>query len=163
MARPLILPSVFSTTDFSMLVKKYGLRRHGIRLLALKYVQEHHSIKKSSDITGITSNTIRLWIKLFADKGLEGLLAPPTGQGRISLLTEQDEDKLRSILDQRAKNLTGGRLRGQDVQAIIKQEFGVSYKQSAVYTILHRIGCSWVTSRSQHPQSDPALQESFKK
>jgi len=28
---------------------------------------------------------------------------------------------------------------------------------------LHRIGMSWITARSRHPQADPEAQDAFKK
>ncbi|WP_169719646.1 helix-turn-helix domain-containing protein, partial [Psychromonas aquimarina] len=37
---------------------------------------------------------------------------------------------------------------GLDIQAYIQEEFGFHYHLSSVYKLLHKLGFSWITSRS---------------
>ena len=57
----------------------------------------------------------------------------------------------------------GGRIRGEDIQVLLKEKFFVDYALPSVYNVLERCELSWISSRSKHPKSDPVLQENFKK
>jgi transposase len=72
----------------------------------------------------------------------------PSFSGRTTYLTD---------------SLKGGRLRAEDIRELIKEKFKVDYGLSGIYPLLHRLGYSWITSRSIHPKADKNLQESFKK
>ena len=61
------------------------------------------------------------------------------------------------------KNDKGGRLVGTDIQLFITENFGHQYHLSSVYKLLHRLGFSWITSRSKHPKQSLEVQEDFKK
>lgn len=67
------------------------------------------------------------------------------------------------MIDKRQHHRQGGRLRSADIQALIKEMYGVDYTLSGIYNLAHRIGLSWITSRSVHPRVDLVAQESFKK
>jgi len=67
------------------------------------------------------------------------------------------------LIDKRQHHRQGGRLRSADIQALIKEMYGVDYTLSGIYNLAHRIGLSWITSRSVHPRVDLVAQESFKK
>ncbi|WP_404948395.1 winged helix-turn-helix domain-containing protein [Shewanella sp. SR44-3] len=56
-----------------------------------------------------------------------------------------------------------GRLIADDIQHFIALQCGVSYSHSHVYWLLHKLGFSWITSRSMHPQQSAEAQETFKK
>jgi transposase len=57
----------------------------------------------------------------------------------------------------------GGRLTGGDIIDYIKETFDIEYHPGSVYKLLHRLGFSWITSRSRHPQQSQQVQENFKK
>ncbi|MEG3756278.1 winged helix-turn-helix domain-containing protein, partial [Psychromonas arctica] len=57
----------------------------------------------------------------------------------------------------------GVRLVGTDIQLFIAENFGYQYHLSSVYKLLHRLGFSWITSRTKHPKQSPGAQEDFKK
>ena len=46
----------------------------------------------------------------------------------------------------------GGRLMGKDAQEILLEKFNVKLSKNSVYALLHKIGLSWVSSRSRHPK-----------
>ena len=45
-----------------------------------------------------------------------------------------------------------GRLMGKDAQEILLEKFNVKLSKNSVYALLHKIGLSWVSSRSRHPK-----------
>lgn len=61
------------------------------------------------------------------------------------------------------ENREGGRVRGQDIQVLLKEQFSVDHALPSVYHVLERCELSWISTRSKHPKSDPAMQEEFKK
>ena len=108
-------------------------------------------------------NTIKDWVHLFCEGGLEALLSIRSGRGRKSKLSQDQDSELKQLLSQKHESLNGGRLRGYDIRNIIEEEFGVKYALRGVYHLLHRLKYSWITSRSIHPKADPQAQEDFKK
>ena len=59
--------------------------------------------------------------------------------------------------------LSGGRLRGEDIIQLVKDEWGVEYTLSGIYRLMKAIGMSWVSTRSKHPKQDEQAQQQFKK
>ncbi len=163
MARPLILPDGFESVDFKALYKQNGTKRYGIRLLAMHYLQSGKGVKETSLLMLKTEFTIREWVKLYASGGIDELLSIRSGRGRAGYLSDLQEQELKLEIDKRSKSLKGGRLRAIDIQKLIEELFGIIYTLSGVYTLLHRLGYSWITSRSIHPKADKVLQEIFKK
>ena len=83
--------------------------------------------------------------------------------GRPAGLNELQRSQLREFIDEQCLRTSGGRLQGMDIQAYIEQTFGVIYRLSNIYRLLHEMGFSWITSRSKHPKQAPQVQETFKK
>lgn len=129
----------------------------------MHYLQIGKGVKETSSLMLKTEFTIREWVKLYTEGGVSGLLSIRSGRGRRGHLSGHQEKELKSEIDKQSKSLKGGRLRAIDIHNLIEKRFGVSYSQSGVYTLLHRLGYSWITSRSIHPKADKVLQESFKK
>ena len=163
MARPLHLPSFFKKENFHLLYKEHGQKKYGVRLLALHYLQKEKSVTETSQLMCKTAYTIKDWVRLYQEGGLKKLLAIRPGRGRNSKLSKEQETQLKKEIEKSTKALKGGRLRGADIHALIEKEFGVSYGPSGVYPLLHRLGYSWITSRSIHPKVNKGQQEVFKK
>jgi len=163
MARPLNLPEYFKRTDFKSLYKLHGQRKYGCRLLAMCYLKQGRSVYETSQLMMKTEYTIREWIKLYQEKGLDGLLGIRQGRGRRTNLPKSKEAQFKATMDELSQSLKGGRLRGVDIQELLKSKFGAHYGLSGVYALLERLGYSWITSRSIHPKANLILQESFKK
>ena len=163
MARPLELPPYFAKEDFRRLYKEHGQRKYGVRLLALYYLQCGKSLAETAQLVCKTPFTVRDWVCLFEEGGLHKLLSIRPGRGRNCKLSSQQETLLKKEIEEASQSLKGGRLRGEDINHLIEKRFGVSYGPSGVYALLHRLGYSWITSRSMHPKADPEAQEVFKK
>lgn len=163
MARPLHLPKFFEEEDFSLLYKIHGQKKYGLRLLALRYIQQGRSVKDSAALLFKTEYTIREWIRSYAERGIEDLLSISPGRGRNTKLLPSDEIRLKEEITRLTNSLKGGRLRAADIRELIQSKFKVNYGLSGIYPLLHRLGYSWITARSIDPQASKDLQESFKK
>jgi transposase len=94
--------------------------------------------------------------------GIDGL-RPRRGRGRKRKLLAEHEENFRQQVEELQQNREGGRVRGQDIQVLLKEKFCVDHALPSVYHVLERCGLSWISARSQHPKSDPQAQEDFKK
>ncbi len=163
MARPIKYPNGFFEEDFKKHYRQKGQQRFGLRLLSMIFLQEGKTFEESARLLHKTVKTLRLWFGRYSSGGIEALLCLSCGRGRKDRLSKKDQEELLHLIDERQHNRQGGRWRGVDIQVLIKEMYGVDYTLSGVYNLAHRIGLSWITSRSVHPQADLPAQESFKK
>ena len=163
MGRHFTLPAAVLDVDIESLYKRHGNHKYGVRLLALHRLKSGDSLKKVGLFLLKSVNTIKDWVQLFCEGGLEALLSIRAGRGRKSKLSQEQDSELKQLLSQKHESLNGGRLRGYDIKNIIEEEFGAKYALRGVYHLLHRLKYSWITSRSIHPKADPQAQENFKK
>ncbi|HPD65647.1 MAG TPA: helix-turn-helix domain-containing protein [Bacteroidia bacterium] len=78
------------------------------------------------------------WARRFNEEGLAGL-EDREGRGRKAKLTEADYEKLKNILLNRAPSdygLSGKNWNGQNINELIRKEFGVEYQKANVYIML---------------------------
>lgn len=113
--------------------------------------------------TKLCRRQVQNWVRRFNSAGLSGLEDRP-GRGRPCPLSveQQDEFKARLATGATAKDEVCT-LRGEDVQRILADEFGVLRKLSSVYYLLHSLGYSSLVPRPRHAEADSARQELFKK
>ncbi len=83
---------------------------------------------------------VQRWVYAYRDGGLAALVAkkPPGKKAKVC------------------------EFRGRDIQHLLENEFGVKYSLNGVYTVLHRMGFSWLAPRPRHRQADPEAQDAFK-
>jgi|LauGreDrversion2_6_1035139.scaffolds.fasta_scaffold23298_1 transposase len=151
------------TDNFEELYRVRGQQRYGVRLLALWKIQSGLTEEAVCGFLQKTHRTIRTWRQLYEKEGVSGLLQMKPGRGGKWKLKPEDVGRFREVLDLRSKSLKGGRLRGIDIQEILRNEFKAEYGLSGVYELLKRLGYSWITCRSIHPKANKELQDSFKK
>lgn len=163
MARPIKYPNGFFEEDFKKHYRQKGQQKFGVRLLSMIFLQEGKTFEETSGLVRKTVKTLRLWFGRYRSGGIDSLLCLSSGRGRKDRLSKKAQEDLLTLIDKRQHNQQGGRLRGADIQALIKELYGVDYTLSGIYNLAHRIGLSWITSRSVHPQVDVVAQESFKK
>ena len=147
--------------DFASLYRQRGQQKHGVRLLALWKIQAGMSETEVCQLIGKTHKTVRGWRRMYEQNGIEGLLHIAPGRGRKARvdLGENFAEDISDLQEER----NGGRIRCQDIVDLVRDKYGVQYTTSGMYHILHRLGFSWITSRSQHPKSSPEAMENFKK
>lgn len=148
--------------DFFRLSTTEPHPRTRIRLLALGHLQSGKRKTEVVNMFQITFPTLRKWLLWFIEDKIQGL---KEGQrsGRNKKLPLEKEEEFRQQVEALQEMRGGGRVRGQDIQILLKEKFSADYALKSVYDVLKRCGLSWISSRSKHPNSDPVLQEEFKK
>ena len=130
----------------------------GIRLVCLK-----HSTTEAGMAVGVSSTEIRRWVNRFNAGGIEAM-RPNWSSGRPTKLTpEQMEAFCERIRNGPTEDDAFSSWRGHFVRDVLRDEFGVSYKLTGVYKLLHRMGFSSLMPRRKHPGSSDEDQEDFKK
>lgn len=149
-----------ANTDFFQFARRESDPRVRIRLLALGHLQ---SEKTKTDVVGmfrITFPTLRTWMLRFIAEGIEGLKSR-RGRGRKRKPSAEQEESFSQQVEELQQNREGGRVRGQDIQVLLKERFCVDHALPTVYHVLERCGLSWISARSKHPKSDPEAQRRF--
>ena len=148
--------------DFKALAKKEKDKRIYQRLMMLAYLKEGMSKAQVSRLTFTAPDRVYAWLKRFREQGIEGLRDKPRS-GRPGLLDRSAYDALQQKIKDSQSLLSGGRLRGEDIIQLVKDEWGVEYTLSGIYRLMKAIGMSWVSTRSKHPEQDEQAQQQFKK
>lgn len=133
------------------------------RLRTIVLAKRSYTAPEIATCIGFSRRSVQEWIGRYNREGLAGL-ETRAGRGRKPPLTPEAADQLKQRLDAGPLPDDGVcTLRGKDVQRILEREFGQLRSLNAVYGLLHRLGYSSLVPRPQHPQTDPAAQEEFKK
>ena len=133
------------------------------RLRVIRWALEGLTADEVATQTKLCRRQVQNWVRRFNGEGLAGLEDRP-GRGRPCPLTAEQQVQFKA-------RLTTGptvkdevcTLRGEDLQRILEQEFGVLRKLSSVYYLLHSLGYSSLVPRPRHVKADPGRQELFKK
>lgn len=154
--------SPFDHIDFKSLIAKETNGRMRVRLMALSHIKEGANNAQTARNLHISRRIVNDWLKRFYAQGLEGLKEKPRS-GRPSRLNETQLAQLSEYIRNNSIKESGGRLNAQILVNYIAQEFKLNYCVSNVYRLLHKLGFSWITSRSRHPKQSDEVQEAFKK
>jgi putative transposase len=148
--------------DFLKLYQTERNARGKIRFLALHHFQQGKSKKETCEMLCISHHTLNSWISWYREEGADRLRRKVKGRGIKSKLSASKESLRDAILElQSTRN--GGRVVGEDIRRMILQNYNVTYHEDYIYTLLKKLGLSWISSRSKHPKSDPAAMAAFKK
>ncbi len=115
-----------------------------------------------AEVLRIEMRTVANWIRRYKEDGIDGL-KDKVGRGLKARLSKDNENIFRDKVLAMQESRKGGRVRAKDVKEMLEADFDVCYQLSAVYSLLHRVGLSWISSRSKHPKQTPEVQELFKK
>ena len=162
MRSQLILPEEIHKHDFATLYYPEKHPRLKIRLLAMMHLKSGNHYKKVAQMVNMSETSILLWIRHLAKNGVEGL-REKSGRGRTLRFPADKYDAFKQAVLKAQDEKKGGRIMGKDVKEILLNEFNVPLQKSSVYALLHKVGLSWVSSRSRHPKQDLEAQAAFKK
>jgi len=134
------------------------------RLLSLAAVYDGMSRTQAARIGGMDRQTLRHWVLRFNADGPEGLL-DRWSPGPARRLSDDQLRELAGIVETGPDMHTDGvvRWRRVDLQAVIKEYFGVDYSARWVSQILHDLGFSHMSARPQHPKQNAKVIKAFKK
>ncbi len=133
------------------------------RLRVIRWALEGLTADEVATQTRLCRRQVQNWVRRFNSAGLSGLEDRP-GRGRPCPLSaeQQAQFKARLATGPTAKDEVCT-LRGEDIQRILVEEFGVLRQLSSVYHLLHSLGYSSLVPRPRHAEADPRRQELFKK
>lgn len=123
------LPETLYRHDFTELACRELDGRVRMRLLALAHLQERRSPREVGAMLKVHEKTVLKWLRRFRAGGVAGMAEQP-GRGAKRRLRAEQEPHLKALLAQ-AKG-SGGRLRGEEIQALMAEHFGVEYSLSGV-------------------------------
>lgn len=134
------------------------------RILAIAMVLDGHSRQAAADAQAMDRQTLRDWVIRYNEYGIDGLVDRPRS-GRPPLLNAEQEAELETWVDQGPELAKDGVIRWRrfDLRERIRQRFGVKMHERNVGKILRRLNFRRISVRPQHPHSDEAAQEAFKK
>ena len=111
--------------DFAALAKAENNKSIYQRLMMLAHLKEGMSKAQMSRLSFTSPDRIYAWLKRFHEQGIEGLRDKPRS-GRPRLLDGSAHEALKQKIAQSQAALSGGRLRGEDIMPLIKDEWGVN-------------------------------------
>lgn len=148
--------------DFLKLYQTERDARGKVRFLALHHLQQGKSKSDVCAMICISRHTLDSWLLWYEQEGLDRLRKKVQGRGVKAKISVSNEE-LRLAILKLQEDRKGGRIIGHDIQKMILENYHAEYHEDYIYTLLKRIGLSWISSRSRHPKSDFEEQESFKK
>jgi transposase len=156
------IPDSYQDYDFLGLSRREKSPLVRLRLLSYHHIQSGKSGKEVAEQLCVCRQTISHWVGRLRKGGLSQLRDAPRSGARPHLPKEK-ELAFKSRVIELQETREGGRIRAKEMQAVLLSEFKASYTESGVYELCKRIGLSWVTGRSQHPDASEQEQEEFKK
>ena len=127
-------------------------------------VLDGFSREEAARLCGMDRQSLRDWVHRYNKEGLDGLV-DRARSGRPASLSWAEQGKFSSWVEEGADLARDGvvRFRRVDLRDRIAAEFGVSLHERSVGKLLRRLNFRRLSVRPQHPKSDPAAQEAFKK
>jgi len=164
MAGVAITRTDMSAADLRAAAKRSGDARQASRILAIAMVLDGFNREDAARLCGMDRQTLRDWVHRYNKAGLDGL-AGRGRSGRPASLSWVEQGKVASWVEQGADLARDGvvRFRRVDLRDRIATEFGVELHERSVGKLLRRLDFRRLSVRPQHPQTDLAAQETFKK
>lgn len=114
-------------------------------------------------VVGRSRQFVDAWVGRYRRQGLAGLYARKQ-PGAESKLTPHQQQELIAWLERGpAEEEKLAAYNGPILREKIREHFGKLYSLNGVYALLHRLGYNDLMPRGHHPDTDPAVLESFKK
>jgi transposase len=134
------------------------------RMLAIALVLEGSDRTTAARNCGMDRQTLRDWVHRYNVEGIAGL-ANRKSAGVSPLLNPEQKAELAKMVREGPDLATDGvvRWRRVDLKRKIEERFGVVMHERTVGKQLAALGFRRLSVRPQHPKSDPAAQEAFKK
>ena len=134
------------------------------RLLAIAMAMDGHSRGAAAETCAMDRQTSCDWVRRYNEHGVPGLADHPH-PGPRPMLTAAQEAEVDGWVEQGPDLATDGAVRWRriDLRDRIEARFGVSFHERSLGKLLRRLDFRRISVRPQHPRSDEAEQEAFKK
>lgn len=148
--------------DFDGLARKHSDAQTRIRLLSLAHLKEGKNYSEAARSLRVTRHAVMRWATWLVEDGIDRLAGVPHTWSPQRLPKSQEE-ALRVAIEQAQAERGGGRIRGEDIRQILREQFHQEYSLNGVYHMMKRLGMSWISARAVSPQADLLAQAEFKK
>lgn len=150
--------------DFRRLIRKESDGRVRQRLTGMLHLHQGKTVPQAAEAVQMSETKLRNWVHRFNREGLAGLGDRPRS-GRRPFLTPEQKASFKARIEAGPTEADGVvRFRWQDMQRILRKEYGAEYKAPwSVLKMVHALSISWISCRPAHPQGDVEAQETFKK
>lgn len=134
------------------------------RVLAIALVLEGSDRTHAAKACGVDRQTLRDWVHRYNAEGVEGLCNRKSA-GRTPRLGPDEKAKIAELVEAGPDPDKDGvvRWRRIDLKKKIDELFGVAMHERTVGKLLAELGYVRLSTRPQHPGSDPEAQKAFKK
>lgn len=120
------------------------------RGVSVKMYLEGYKHREIKEILGVGSGYISKWVKIYVEKGLEGLLLGY--KGKLGYLSEIQNQAINTWLQ--AKNYWNL----VELQEYIEDEYNVVFEsKQSYYAIFEQAGISWKKTQKRNPKGDPTI------
>jgi transposase len=136
----------------------------GRRILAIAMILDGQSRSAAAKAQAMDRQTLRDWVIRYNESGIAGLADQPRS-GRPPYLGGEQMQELEDWVEEGPDLKQDGvvRWRRIDLCQRVKERFGVAMHERSMGKLLRRLDFRRISVRPQHPQSDEAAQETFKK
>jgi transposase len=138
----------YRTAESALAARRYQalwLRKRGLGVAA------------TAAAVGITTETLRQWVKRAVAEGLDGLATRKAGSGARPKLTAARQEQVLAWAD------TTPRLTLPALRRRIAQEWGIDLSETQVWALVRARGFRRVVPRKRHYRADPAAQAAAQK
>ena len=156
------IPAEINNHNFEALYRQEPHARTRIRYLCMSHIQAGKSFSEIAGMLKVSRETVRMWVKRFAEEGLTGL-RERAGRGARQRLSPRDEPAFKKAVEVLQEEREGGRVTGHDIRDLLLTRFCADYTLDGVYKLLKRLSLVWISARSIAPQADLDAQKAFKK
>jgi len=128
--------------------------QQGVRLYACYQVALGKRPQELEDIYNTSFKSICNWVNRFNEGGIEALVDKPK-PGRTGRLDESQLENVRDTIINKIPSDLGfnsATWTGPLLCVWIKQEYGVTYKKSQIYNILHAMGLTFQKGKGIYPE-----------
>ena len=139
--------------------------RHSHRILAIRDMMREEKRVDICERYGVTRENLRHWVSWYNESGIDGL-KDEARSGRPKALPTEKLSTFKARIEAQPDVKKDGhtRWRAVDIQKVLREEYGVTYKSLyGVRKLCHALGLSYITARPTHPKHDAEAIEAFKK
>lgn len=164
MAAVAVTRADFTAAELRLAAVRSDDTRVSRRALAIAMVLDGYPRATAAELSGMDRQTLRDWVHRFNAEGLEGL-SDNVRPGRPALLSAGQQKEVAAWVEAGPDLATAGvvRWRRIDLAERIKTKFAVTLDVRTVGRLLRKLNFRRISVRPQHPQSDQAAQDIFKK
>jgi transposase len=164
MASVTITRTDFTSAELRVEARRTDDTKQTRRLLAIAMVLDGVPRAMAAETCAMDRQTLRDWVHRFNAEGISGL-SDRLRPGRPSSLSAAQQAEVANWVEAGPDLEKDGvvRWRRADLCERIKVSFGVTLDVRTVGKLLHKLEFSRISARPQHPKSDEAAQQAFKK